>query len=220
MTTTDERSDIEKLREWLGLGEGCLPLCTSHYGPKQSCTCGLTEARELAKRVEEQISETGSYWVNIREENRELQAKFSTAEAELAKPRCEHGCGQIVDHTLVCGAPQCCEACCKLQKADAERDAAREKMKLLRDVAAELWGPRDLWDESPTRFLAWVHNQTGGEAVRGMKAEAERDTLRARVEERDTRIHKLEMQLPQPHGVKDNKPLHEACTMCTGNTKE
>ena len=70
----------------------------------------------------------------------------------------------------------------KLSTAEAERDEAREKMKLLRDVAAELWGQRDLWDESPTRFLAWVHNQTGEEAVRGMKAEAERDKANKRVE--------------------------------------
>ena len=75
-----------------------------------------------------------------------------------------------------------------IKKAEAERDAAREKMKLLRDVAAELWGQRDLWDESPTRFLAWVHNQTGEEAVRGMKAEAERDYARGKVEEQGKRL--------------------------------
>ncbi len=148
MTTTDERSDIEKLVECLAGTKhpsecGGVRFATASCG--YPCSCGLTEARDLAKRVEEELREHCVRYNKAGGRIHDLKAKLSTAEAE--------------------------------------RDEAREKMKLLRDVAAELWGQRDLWDESPTRFLAWVHNQTGKEAVRGMKAEAERDTLRARVEE-------------------------------------
>ena len=104
----------------------------------------------------------------------ERDAEIATAEAELAKPRCEHGCGQIVDHTLVCGAPQCCEACCKLQKAEAERDAAEKA----RSILGYMRG-----DES-----------AGDEYARIERDLAELTTLRARVEELEYQYLPVEVE--------------------------
>ena len=42
---------------------------------------------------------------------------------------CEICGAKIVDHTLICGAPQCCPSCCRVAAMEAERD----KLKRQRD---------------------------------------------------------------------------------------
>ncbi len=49
-------TDAEKLVEWLGRGGDHLPLC-DHFRLGVRCNCGLTEARDLAARVVEEIND-------------------------------------------------------------------------------------------------------------------------------------------------------------------
>lgn len=64
----------------------------------------------------------------------EAAARIAELECELRaikRNRCEHCGAKSSDYPSgcpTCGAPQCCEPCCKRQQAEDERDAARTEL--------------------------------------------------------------------------------------------
>ena len=87
MTTTDERSDIERLREWLKQASASnvkfFSTTISQHGVGMTRGVSLTQARELAKRVEGELDALRMVIGEVvGKDHSELSVKLSTAEAE------------------------------------------------------------------------------------------------------------------------------------------
>ena len=66
-----------------------------------------------------------------------------------ARNRCER-CGvKIVDHTLVCGAPQCCPACCREATLEAEIAEWEDKSRKMQAEIDRLSANGDRWAYIP-----------------------------------------------------------------------
>lgn len=67
----------------------------------------------------------------------ETARRIKSLEDQLYNDRCEH-CGAKISHYShgcpLCGAPQCCQQCCKIEHYKAELSRAREALKPIREV--------------------------------------------------------------------------------------
>ena len=79
--------------------------------------------------------------------------------AELERNRCDLCGAKVSDHSMGCpgcGAPVCCQWCCKRANAEADRDSAREEIERLREVLERLarLGNGDKYGNSEGNMIA------------------------------------------------------------------
>ena len=134
MSTTFERIDLDQYDgitpgEWVvgrpntGPVSGTTPVITpgyDHDGYRDGAlVCSVYGTAARSARNARAIADVPRLLAALKAayaENDRLRASI----AADARNRCER-CGvKIVDHTLVCGAPQCCPACCREATLEAE----------------------------------------------------------------------------------------------------
>jgi hypothetical protein len=103
-------TDAEKLVEWFAsFGDDHLPLCESRFA-RDECSCGLTEARELAARVVERLGRveaqlldantaiyTTQIWMDLEEERATLRARVEEQDKLIAEYRGDGYTGEPTD---------------------------------------------------------------------------------------------------------------------------
>ncbi len=203
MTTTAERSDIEKLVEWFSQDDDHLARCDVYA--EEECNCGLLEARELAKRVEFDIREFKS------------SVRFGHYCFEWDGMWVHEGM-EAFDACICEGHDKRRESLpTQLSTAEAERDAAREECHRLKTSQEMAWASGFECDQhgnmgataklassvttKKTCLLCEDDNEIGpsGALLRRLGSpftllateREELTTLRARVEELETRANEF-----------------------------
>jgi len=167
------------------------------------CNCMDKAGRLVRLEKEGKLSELDS----CKAERDAAIAAKKKAEAELAKPRCEH-CGSTRILSVRCGcpdcgAPVCCQTCCHVNTVEMQRDAALASVKRL-----EL--EREEHHRLHSINLADLRAERDAALARAEKAEGERDELAQVLEHANVELAALVEDPSQAAGKASMWPLENA----------